>query len=381
MKLSINFQDQNTTATTTCTENPTVKAKLPISILNRPFNSTITTVTNSFSNLTFSLSTNFSSGPSLKLIYSPVTATSPPFSFSLKSGLGLLGSPQDSPLVFSVNFSLSSVTPNLIIPSFSLQFKPQLGHFSLHRKTAPNPNPNPNLNYATHFVNGWSNLESGSQSNSEPGNGFASDGSLGWQEVKLEPLTDVNGNSRVLDGIGVLSDRKKIGGLSGVSVKARTVIPLSRRLMVNCRWDMNFPGDLGIKMPYLTVNKIGLERVEEGKEIKEKTNEISRGDSELLKGMCFWMRRDLEILEKDNREMKQYVEETKSEVLARNLRGGSNALGKNVGAASRYKFEEFEQRRDKINGGANVQMELKKPGNIVTDLESELQRAIKAAAP
>jgi len=62
------------------------------------------------------------------------------------------------------------------------------------------------------------------------------------------------------------------------------------------------------------VNKIGLERVEEGKENnnnKKQRRDGSEIDLQLLKGMCFWIRRDLEIVEKENREMKHLLDEMK----------------------------------------------------------------------
>ncbi|TQE07456.1 hypothetical protein C1H46_006933 [Malus baccata] len=63
-------------------------------------------------------------------------------------------------------------------------------------------------------------------------------------------------------------------------------------------------------MPNLAVNKIGFERVEEMKVVGEKSVESNVGDLE-LKGMCFSMRRDLEELEKENREMKRRLEDMK----------------------------------------------------------------------
>ena len=62
------------------------------------------------------------------------------------------------------------------------------------------------------------------------------------------------------------------------------------------------------------MNKIGLERVEEGKENnnnKKQRRDGSEIDLQLLKGMCFWIRRDLEIVEKENREMKHLLDEMK----------------------------------------------------------------------
>ncbi|KAJ9152615.1 hypothetical protein P3X46_026162 [Hevea brasiliensis] len=398
MKLSLNLPDDDNNG------NPILKAKLPISIFNQPFTSIFTTATNSFSDLQFSVSTNFPSGPSLKLSYSPPTTTTTPFSpisVSLKSGLGLFGSPHNSPLVFSAHFSLSTANPIAIIPTFSLHFKPQLGDFSLHKSTASSSDPNPDSDSGTHLVD-VSHLDSSSSSNLEFGNVYVPDpaGSMGWQEVKLEPCTgkekvgfandnpsDIDGVYAHNGGIGFLpdrhlvsGDRKKGGFTSGVAVKARTVVPLSKRLKVNLRWGVNLPGDMGLKMPYLTVNKIGVERIEEVKETKEKSNENNKGDLELLKGMCFWMRRDLEIIEKENRDMKQILEDMRSGVSTRNLRRESTGVGKNLVPASSDRLGEFRQWKSKKSDEAIGQTELKKPANPVTDLESELQKAIKAAA-
>ncbi|CAK7356187.1 unnamed protein product [Dovyalis caffra] len=398
MKLSLNLQDDHQN------QNPLLKTKLPISIFNQPFTSIFTTTTtNSISDLTVALSTNFPSGPSLKLTYTPSTTTTAvsPFSLALKSGLGLFGSPHNSPLVFSAHFSFSNSSPNVIVPTFSLQFKPQFGNFSLYKRTAT---PSSNLDYdppncGSHTTNG-PRLESGSPSKSELGTWFASDGSSGWQELKLEASDDKGkegfANSNYVDGvyvdnngIGFLPERqlvwndgKRKGFSSGVGVKAKTVLPLTKRVVMNLRWAVNLPGDLGIKRPYLIVNKIGIERVEELKEVKkENSNESNVGDLELLKGMCFWMRRDLEVLEKENREMKQYLEDMRLGVSARNSRREINGLVKRVVPASSGNLGEFEQWRSKKNdGGGSEQRESKKPANKATDLESELQKAIKAAS-
>jgi hypothetical protein len=400
MKLSLNLQDEPQI------QNLILKAKLPISIFNQPFTSIFTTTAaNSISDLTFALSTNFPSGPSLKLTYTPSTTTTTatpavsPLSLSLKSGLGLCGSPHNSPLVFSAHFSLSNSSPCVIVPTFSLQFKPNFGHFSLHKRTTP-PSSNPNYDPSCWSYTNGPHLESGSPSKSQLGDGFASDGSSGWQELKLEPCNGKGkegfANRNYIDdvyvdnnGIGFLPERqpvwkdgKKEGFSSGVGVKARTVLPLTKRVMMNMRWAVNFPGEFGIKMPYLIVNKIGIERVEVLKEVKkEKSNESNVGDLELLKGMCFWMRRNLEVLETENREMKQYLEDMRLGVSARNSRREANGPVKRVVPRSIGSLDEFDQWKSKKNDGeGNGQRELKKPANKVTNLESELQKAIKAAS-
>lgn len=239
--------------------------------------------------------------------------------------------------------------------------------------------------------------------------------------MKLKPCGG-NGNgsfSNVVDsirsdGIGFVRERaslltdddKKGGSLGRIAVKARTVWPVTKRVMMNLRWGVNLPADSEVKMPYLTVNKIGIERVDKVEEMKRKKNmESDVGDLELLKGMCFWMRRDLELLEKENKDMKQCLEEMAMGVSPRNCHGISDSIGKKVfpyssesfGEAKSYggvsdssgkklysassdSFGEFEKRRNKKNGEGNGHAEYKKSVNQASDLESELQKAIKAAS-
>lgn len=299
-----------------------------------------------------------------------------------------------------------------------LHFKPQYGNFSLHKITSSS-NPNPS-NSGPHFISG-SHLQSGSPSNTEFANLSVSNETSGWQDLKLEPCGG-NGNgsfSNVVDsirsdGIGFVRERasllkdddKKGGFLGRIAVKARTVLPVTKRVMMNLRWGVNLPADSEFKMPYLTVNKIGIERVDKVEEMKRKKNmESDVGDLELLKGMCFWMRRDLELLEKENKDMKQCLEEMAMGVSPRNCHGINDSIGKKVfpyssesfGEAKSYggvsdssgkklysassdSFGEFEKRRNKKNGEGNGHAEYKKSVNQASDLESELQKAIKAAS-
>ncbi|XP_007039565.2 PREDICTED: uncharacterized protein LOC18606088 [Theobroma cacao] len=396
MKLSLKLQDD---------QNPLLKAKIPISIFSQPFISSLTTTTpttssnKSSQDTSFSLSTNFPSGPSLKLSYAPSTSptTTIPFSISLKSGLGLLGSPKDSPLVFTAQFSLSSTKPGTVIPTFSLHFKPQFGNFALHKATSSNPSLEPDS--GSHSIPG-TQFQSGSSSNSEFGNGFALDGSSVWQEVKLEPRSGVDdgletsklGYGKGLysnDGFGterslVREDGKKAGIFGGIAVRARTLFPVTKRAVVNLRWAVNLPSDVGSKMPYLTVNKIGIERVEEVKEVtevKSKSIESNVDDLELLKGMYSWMKRDLETLENENREMKQCLHDMRLGVSAKNVRRESEGIGRRVSTPSVENSNEFERwRGKKIVADDNGGREVKKSVNKMSDVESELQKAIKAAS-
>ncbi|EPS70808.1 hypothetical protein M569_03955, partial [Genlisea aurea] len=124
-----------------------LRAKLPVFIFNFPFFSHLSTSTSNPSDLSFSLSTGFSSGPVLKLTYAAAAAagaaSTSPVSLTLKSGTGLFGSPSDSPLVISACFSFNPTNPNHLNPTFSLLFKPQLGSFSLRKSTSSHAGPPP----------------------------------------------------------------------------------------------------------------------------------------------------------------------------------------------------------------------------------------------
>ncbi|XP_039028790.1 uncharacterized protein LOC120162782 [Hibiscus syriacus] len=279
MKLSLKIQDE---------KNPVLKARIPISIFSQPFVSSLTTPTNvngnssnkSSQNTPFSLCTNFPSGPCLKLSYAPSTSpsTTIPFFLSLKSGLGLFGSPKDSSVVFSAQFSISSANPGTIIPAFSLHFKPQFDNFSFYKATLSKPS-----------------LESDSGSHHSISAQSASPSASVWQDVKLE---QGNGADDVLDtpkfgyenglyskdGFGtgrslVRKDDKKAGIFCGISVRARTMFPVTKSAVVNLRWTVNLPSDVGSKMPYLTINKIGIEKLDEVKEMKECMEDMRHGVS------------------------------------------------------------------------------------------------------
>ncbi|KAF3449479.1 hypothetical protein FNV43_RR10207 [Rhamnella rubrinervis] len=375
--------------------NPLIKAKIPISMFNQPFLTSIASTTSSPSpHLSFSLSSNFPFGPSVKLSYSPTSTSSTPFSVSLKSGLGVFGSPNQSPLVFSAHFF-----PSPTNPTFSLHFKPQFGNFSLKKTTFSNPG---NDRVSGSHSNSGVHLDSGSHSNRELGDGFVPEGSSSvWQELNLEPCgsgkdgflnSDFMEKSGVHLNSAIESDPErpygwknggKDGVLSGIAVMARTVLPVTKRVVVNMRWGVNFPANLGTKFPYLALNKIGIERIEVREEKKKKkSDESDVADMELLKGMFFWMRKDLELLENENREMKQCLEQIKLGVSGKKFRGESDVGQKKVlQQPARESSVELERWRNKKNvKEENDVKEPKKSTNQASDLESELQRAIMAAS-
>ncbi|KAE8726756.1 Tobamovirus multiplication 2B protein isoform 1 [Hibiscus syriacus] len=372
MKLSFKLEDET---------NPVLKARVPISIFSHPFVSSLTTTTTtatataensskSSQNTSFSLCTNFPSGPCLKLSYAPSNSPSStfPFSLSLKSGLGLFGSPKDSPLVFSAHFSLSSVNPGTLIPSFSLHFKPQFGNFSLHKVTSSKPS-----------------LESDSGSHLSVSGQSASPSDSGWQDLKLEPLNVADDGRETPqfgygnDGPLLKKDDKKAGIFGGTAVRASTMFPVTKKAAVNLRWTVNLPSNVVSKMPYLTINKIGIEKLDEVNEEKNKSVASNEDEFEMLKGVHSWMRRDLERLENENREMKQYIDDVRHEVSARKASRENEGLRRMASTPSVKNSTDFEQWRSKkssaeYNGGR----EAMKNGSKMSEMEIELQKAIKA---
>ncbi|TKY70729.1 hypothetical protein E2542_SST07021 [Spatholobus suberectus] len=359
MKLSLKFQGKDAKHEQQYSTQ-IMTAKVPITILNKPFVSgvTATTSTDSPSDFSFSLSTNFPSGPSLRLSYSPTASL--PFSLSLKSGLGLLGSPTHSPLVFSANFSLSSSHSPL--PSFFLHFKPQLGHFSLQQTVFSDPNTHPLSLPPTPTPSPEIVTDDGS--------------STGWQNLKLEPCGNRDqSDHNYLENSK--NDDAKHGLSPGFRVMTRTVLPVTRGFFLNLRWGVNFPRNFGSEMPSLTVNKIRLERVEEAKENNDNNKQSRESDLQLLKGMCFWMGRDLENVERENREMKRVLEEVKMGIsAARNHRDEGNGGGTKLSEGS----GEFQRWRSYKSGRqGDEKKQPNKSQSVATDVESELQKAIKAA--
>ncbi|PWA96935.1 hypothetical protein CTI12_AA034450 [Artemisia annua] len=159
--------------------------------------------------------------------------------------------------------------------------------------------------------------------------------------------------------------------LSGVLVSADTELPVTKRVKVNLRWGVGVPSEFDKQLPYLRVNKIKIERIDEVKEDgDEKGSEL--GEFDMLKGMYSWMSKELSELQNENREMRRALEDIKSRQVVRNQNkgysvgggGGGGGGGKRVGPVVEATTEGFEQWRAKKKGGgggeANGQREVKK---------------------
>ncbi|GAB4834704.1 hypothetical protein Ancab_032967 [Ancistrocladus abbreviatus] len=376
MKLSLKFRDDTH-------QNPLLRAKVPVTILGLPFLSGI--VAGDSSDLCFSLRTNFASGPSLSLAYHPTLSTPPttttgasvnfpayPFSLSLKSGIGLFGSPQNSPLIFAADFNLFS--PNgsnpTFSPRFSLLIKPQFGNFSLRKSTSSS---NPSL-IQLNGVHPNGEISKGFVQNCELPKGFDSDKPLEWTELKK---------------MGSYGDENAI--FSGIFLTAKTSMPLTKRSRVNFRWGVDSAlenNGKGSKLsrPVLVLNKIGLERVEEVKKVEQMKNEVTAaGDLELLKGICGWMRREVDDLQKENSELKQAIERMNLQRSYSRTRGEVRDSVGNRGvsppSASAESLGDSERRWSRKSGLQETEKrELQNSANRASEVENELQKAIKAAA-
>jgi len=174
--------------------------------------------------------------------------------------------------------------------------------------------------------------------------------------------------------------------LSGIAVMAKTALPVTKNVAMNLRWGVNFPAEFGKQLPVLSVNKIKIERIDEVKEekgVKEKKTESEVRDLVMLKGMYSWMRREVTDLERENRELKNKLEEVKLGNPVRNnhSHGYSSGDRRKLPAPAVENSGRFEQWKKNKNGGEeNGKKDFKKNVSSTSDVESELQRAIMAAS-
>ncbi|XP_068634705.1 uncharacterized protein [Aristolochia californica] len=322
MKASLKLREER--------QNPLLKAKIPVTVLGLPFVSGVTA--GDPSDLSFHIRTSSDAGPSLNFSYKPNDRFNP-FGLTLKSGIGVLGSPDSSPLILSAHFSLIGRAN----PSFSIQIRPQFGNFSLKRTALSSP------------------LRSPSPS----------------------PVSDAfkeNGGNPAF-----LTDFKSASGFfSGVSVSANTELPVTKRAAVTFRWGVNFPEDLGKHLPFLTFEKLSLGRVEDAKPRIANNLPVKEegGNVEVLKGMYVWMGREVDALRRENQLIKESLEDLRSRLSMRNER--------NVAVLAKKPPEhgdsgEFDRWSKKKNGSGDATPS--RIGTTASDVEAELKKAIKAASP
>lgn len=324
MKASLKFRED---------QKPLLRAKVPLSILGLPFQSGI--VAGESKELTLNLGTFFESGPSFKIAYRP-NDTWNPFSLLVKTGTGSYGSPISSSMLMSAEFNLIGRGN----PSFMLHFKPQFGDFSVKKSQS-------SVFDRTAVV---------------PRDGVVSEDDASIEVVE-NPV--ING---ALYGkkITALAPDWPAGAISnlfsGMEVAARTNLPVRSRAVVNFRWGVRVPAELktggnnqtaGIafqKIPFLVMNKIGIEHVDVGD--SKKTTSKAGQDSALpvpanvdVAEACFSVKRQLEVLQVDNGLLKKAVEDLRREFAA-----GAKSFSP-VGESSPGKYRDAERNGNKGSGG------------------------------
>lgn len=341
MKASLKFREE---------QKPLFRAKVPLSILGLPFRSGI--VAGESRELSLNLSTFFESWPSIKIGYRPNDAWNP-FSLIVKTGTGPFGSPVSSSMLMSAEFNLLGRGN----PAFMLHFKPQFGDFSIKKSQS-------------------SVLDQKAILKAPNG------GVLENDDTSIEVV-----ESPMLKKITVLPSRAAgefAGVLAGVDMVATTALPVRSRAVVNFRWGVRVPAEItsestaGInfkKMPYLVMNKIGVEHVD-GADSKEKTSKKEAGQQLGITGkadvveVCFNLKRQMEILQSENGLLKKAVEDLRREILD----GKSNPFNGDLNSG---KYREFERNgNNKASNNRNDRRNGEKK-SMESDANEELKRALK----
>lgn len=297
MKASLKFREE---------QKPLFRAKVPLNILGFPFQSGI--VAGESKELTLNLATFFESGPSIKIAYRP-NDTRNPFSLVVKTGTGSFGSPFSSSMLMSAEFNLLGRAN----PTFMLHFKPQFGDFSIKKS------------HSSVFDRKARSMKGA----------VADDDSA----IEVVESPAVNGGG----GIGSFSAAKKIivlpstsagdiaGLFSGVEMAARTALPVKERAVVNFRWGVRVPAEMKSydptagfsfrKIPFLVMNKIGIEHVDgpDSNRSKSRNNagpESGSGNAGVAEA-CLMMNRQLAVLQAENGLLRKAVEELHQEITDR----------------------------------------------------------------
>ncbi|GAV63946.1 hypothetical protein CFOL_v3_07464 [Cephalotus follicularis] len=297
MKASLKFREE---------QKPLLRAKIPLSILGLPFQSGV--VAGESKELTLNLSTFFDSGPSIKIAYRPNDMCNP-FSLLVKTGTGPFGSPITSSMLMGAEFSLLGKGH----PRFMLHFKPQFGDFSI-KKTQSSV---------------FDKITVRSQN-----------GTVSEDESSSIEVVDYSPEKR--EKVKILSSNLAgdfAGFLSGVEMTARTALPVRGRAVVNFRWGVRVPAEAAEstaagfaynKIPFLVMNKIGIEHVACGEDSKAKkvgpeANSNSNAD---VAEACFNVRRQLEILQAENGLLKKAIEDLREEIVVGDRNGNKITSGK-----------------------------------------------------
>ncbi|XP_042513343.1 uncharacterized protein LOC122088220 [Macadamia integrifolia] len=297
MKASIKFREE---------EKPLSRAKVPLSILGFPFQSGITA--GDSKELCLNLSTFFQSGPSFKIAYRPNDSWNP-FSLIVKTGIGHFGSPISAHMTMSAEFNLISRGN----PSFFLQFKPQIGDFSIiksHRSPI-------------------GKVKSNARKIDSDDEASVDGGERTLQNGVDEPTGNYIFRGKEINGLS--PENNAVRGIcnlfSGMELNARTVLPIRDRAVLKFRWGVSeafvenkitesSSRNSLWKIPLLVMRKITVEQVvhEEGSKEKEKEKKKTfTGDAD-VSDVCLAVKRQLEVMQAENSSLRRVVEEFRSDV-------------------------------------------------------------------
>lgn len=281
-------------------QDPILKSKIPLKVLTFPFRSSIEASTDS-TELCLSFSSFWGSGPRLKLNYRP-NDPGRPFGLVLKTGIGSLGSPVGAPFTISVeyNFPVNSNHSSSRNPSFYVNFNPRIGDFAIRRRVIPEiqhpSRSSPDfLLPVVNNQNGSSVLEKSDEASEK----------TRWTKL-------ISGGFAAAEGL-----------IGKEEVCARTVMPVMDWAAVKLRWGLRFPAaaaDEGrrekMPMPFLVLNKIGIEQMERAKLGRERDSRGNgsgcSGDDVAEAGVD--LKKELNVLRRENELMKKDLEDFKSEI-------------------------------------------------------------------
>ncbi|XP_050234351.1 uncharacterized protein LOC126682654 [Mercurialis annua] len=352
MKASLKFREE---------QKPLFRAKVPLSILGLPFQSGV--VAGESKELSLNLATFFESGPSIKVAYRPNDSFNP-FSLIVKSGMGAFGSPISSSLLMSAEFNLLSRGN----PSFMLHFKPRFGDFSIKKSQSSNV-----FEKNGNFIGPLENLNDDASIEVVDSPIFAN----GFSEKKARILPQPTAKAIV-------------GAFSGVEVTASTKLPIRSRAVMNVRWGVRVPAEVRAgggdsmgrinfrSIPFLVMNKIGIEHVDSCDDSKSKaitttaSNESKWGSVDMTEA-CLTVKRQMEILQAENGLLKRSVDDLRQEI-------ASGRLSLSAADFSSGRYKDVERNGMKNASGNRVDRRGNEKKPTEGDVNEELKKALKGNA-
>lgn len=428
-------------------QKPLVRAKIPLSILGLPLVSGI--YAGDSKELCLHLGTFWDTGPALKLAYKPNDSWNP-FSVILKTGTGEWGSPAGAAMTMSAEINLLGRGN----PSFCLQLKPQFGDFTLSQSARSSlvlPSKEgeegglfgpiahkPSFSQETTpskfslKFNGFENKEEGSSFEKTPDvvNGTTTPNPIENGGFAVNYPEEGLNKYHFSDGIGNLKAFWSLRAeklLGGVSLAARSSLPVRKHAIVRVRWGIKLPSDLfkGLeagdqsgftlsKLPCLFLDKVSIENVEQRRNVKgtgyygrvqapledlmlpiirEEANELAQ-----ITGICCSMKRQLHLLQTENRVLKKTVEDMRSELQYKGVGNSTDNFSNLEASQWQEKPRESNKEGDRKKGGSregpkrDQRSDSKAPnaglgndftistGTPAVDVSEELKKAIRGAS-